>query len=54
MKFVFWFAVANAISMVANLAAYAWASHAPASLAVGIINGFAMSMMVQILLHEEQ
>ena len=38
MSLTWWVSVANMLAGIANLVAYAWGSHDPASLAVGIAN----------------
>lgn len=47
--FLFWMVIANAGGMLANLGIYAWGSHSPISLGVGIANGFVMLFLSQIM-----
>ena len=53
-KVLFWFMVANAISMLVQLGIYAWGSHSPSSLAIGILNGFVMLLLAQTVLAERE
>jgi hypothetical protein len=53
-RFSYCVLVANAISMVAYLSVYAWGSHSPSSLAIGIVNGFVMMLLAIVLSMESQ
>jgi hypothetical protein len=45
------FAAFNFVFMMANLGFYAWGSHSPASLGIGVANGFAMLLCAVVAAH---